>query len=307
MRVLIVGGTGVIGRYLLPLLGSQGHEVIATARSDASARTATELGAQRVVRADIMVRDSLVPAVTGVDVVMHLATSIPRTFPGKPQEFAPNDRIRREGTRNLLDAARQAGVSRIVGQSIVWVHGDQRGAWIDESAPVKPARLTQSAVEMEDQLRRYGDEVKGQVQILRCGSLYGAEAWHTRELIDRLKKRLAPIIGRGENYQCFLHAADAAAAFAATVGSAAPGGTWLVTDDEPVMLGEYLRFVARSTGAPEPMQIPPFMARIALGSDMLEAFTSSLRCRNDRFKASFGWKPKYPNYRAGYAEVLPRL
>jgi nucleoside-diphosphate-sugar epimerase len=280
--------------------------VIATARSDASARAAAGLGA-RVMRADIFARDTLTPAMAGAEVVMHLATSIPRTFPGKPQEFALNDRIRREGTRNLLDAAREAGVARVIGQSIVWVHGDQRGAWIDESAPVKPARLTQSAVEMEDQFRRYADAVQGQVHVLRCGSLYAAESWHTRELIDRLKKRLAPIIGRGENYQCFLHAADAAAAFAAALDPSVPGGTWLVTDDEPVMLGEYLRWVARSTGAPEPMQIPPFMARVALGSDMLEAFTSSMRCRNDRFKAAFGWKPRYPGYRDGYAEILPRL
>ena len=307
MRILIVGGTGVIGRYLVPLLASQGHDVVATARSDASADLARSIGVHHVVLADILKRETLPPAMEGVDAVFHLATNIPRTFPGKPAEFATNDRIRREGTANLLDAARQAGVTRVIGQSIVWVHGDQRGAWIDESAPVRPGRLTQSAVEMEDQLRRFADGTQGQVHILRCSSLYAAEAWHTREMIDRLRKRLVPLIGKADTFQCFIHAADAASAFAAALKPDVPSGTWFVTDDEPVTLGEYLRWLARAAGAPEPLQIPQFMARVALGGDMLEAFTASLRCRNDRFKAAFGWAPRYPTYREGYAEVLPRL
>lgn len=306
MRILIVGGTGVIGRYLVPLLVSQGHEIVVTARNDTSARLAEQLGA-RSVRADIFSRDTLDAACAGADAVIHAATQIPRTFPGKPAEFATNDRIRREGTTNLLAAARAAGITRVVGQSIVWVHGDQHGAWIDESAPLKPGRLTQSAVEMEAQLRRHADETGARVHILRCGGLYAAEAYHTREIIDRLKKRLVPLIGRADNYQDFVHAADAASAFAAAATADAPSGTWFVTDDEPVTLGNYLKWLARAVGAPEPIQVPPFMARVALGSEMLEAYQASLRCRNTRFKEQFGWLPKYPSYRDGYAEILPRL
>ena len=301
-----MGGTGVIGRYLVPLLVSQGHDVVATARSDQSADLARSLGA-RVALADILQRETLLPALEGMDAVAHVATAIPRTFPGQPSEFVHNDRIRREGTANLLDAARQAGVKRVVGQSIVWVHGDQRGAWIDESAPVKPSRLTQSAVEMEDQLRRFADAAQASVHILRCSSVYAAEAYHTREMVTRLRKRLVPLIGKADNYQCFLHGADAGAAFAAALTQDAPNGTWFVTDDEPATLGEYLRWLARAAGAPEPLQVPAFMARMAMGGEMTEAFSASLRCRNDRFKQAFGWKPAYPTFRDGYAEVLPRL
>jgi nucleoside-diphosphate-sugar epimerase len=306
MRILIVGGTGVIGRYLVPLLVQRGHEVTALARSERAGEAARSSGA-RDVRGDIMQPESLAAAVPGHEVVIHAATSIPRSFPGRPQDFAANDRIRREGTTNLLAAMRGAGVSRLVAQSIVWVHGDQRGAWVDEDAQLKPSRLTQSALDLETRVREWEGEAGGVAQILRCSGLYAAEAWHTREIIDRLKKRLAPVIGPGDNYQCFVHAADVAGAFALAAETQGPGATFFVTDDEPVRLGEYLRWLAKATGAPEPMRIPQFMARMALGQEMLDAYSASLRCRNARIKEQLGWAPKYPTFRDGLAEVLPRL
>jgi nucleoside-diphosphate-sugar epimerase len=306
MRILILGGTGVIGRYAVPLLVQRGHAVTALARSDHSADVARSLGAE-AVRGDILVRDTLPAAVSGHDVVINAATSMPRTFPGRPQDFAANDRIRREGTDNLLNAMRESGVKRLVAQSIVWVHGDQRGAWVDENAPLKPSRLTQSAADLEARVRAWESATGAVAQILRVSGLYAAEAYHTREIVDRLKKRLAPIIGGGDNYQCFVHAADVALAFALAAESEHPGTTYFVTDDEPVQLADYLRWLAKHAGAPEPMRVPQFMARMALGQEMMDAYTSSLRCRNARIKQTLGWAPKYPTFRDGFAEVLPRL
>lgn len=306
MRILILGGTGVIGHYLVPLLVQRGHQVTALARTDRSAELPRHLGAS-IVMGDILSAATLPAAVSGQDVVIHAATSIPRTFPGKPAEFAQNDRIRREGTANLLAAMRAAGIGRLVTQSIVWVHGDQRGAWIDEDGPLKPSRLAQSAADLESRTRAWEKETGGAAQILRCAALYAAEAFHTREILERLKKRLAPIIGNGENYQCFAHAADIASAFALAAESRHPGATYFVTDDEPVRLGDYLRWLAKASGAPEPMRVPQFMARMALGQEMFDAYSASLRCRNDRIKQALGWSPKYPTFRDGYAEVLPNL
>lgn len=306
MRILICGGTGVIGRYVVPLLVARGHEVTALARDDQAAALAESMGA-RIVRGDLFAPGTLVAASAGQDAIVHAATSLPRTFPGKPSEFATNDRIRREGTMNLLAAARAAGVRRIVVQSIVWVHGDTRGAWIAEDAPLKPLPLARSAVEMEHRAREFARETGAAVQILRCSALYAAEAWHTREIIERLRRRLAPIIGNGENYQCFVHGADVALAFALATETDQRGDTYFITDDEPVHLGEYLRWLARAAGTPEPLRIPVFMARLGLGQEMLEAYSASFRCRNDRIKRALGWFPRYPTFREGYAEVLPRM
>lgn len=307
MKILIVGGTGVIGTYLLPVLAARGHELTVLARSDRAAEMPRRHGA-RTLRGDILSPQTLGDAVTGQDVVIHAATSIPRTFPGKPSDFAHNDRIRVDGTRNLLAAMTAAGVRRIVGQSIIWVYGDRRGAWVDEATPVQPPRLARSAVTLETLMREWQEATGGSAHLLRCSAMYAAEAYHTREIIDRLKKRLAPLIGAGDNYQDFVHAADVASAFALAAEHDAPGRTWLVTDDEPVMLGDYLRWIARAVGAPEPVRVPPFMARLALGQEMLDAYSASLRCRNDRIKADLGWMPTYRTFREGYErDVLPSL
>ena len=305
MRVLLVGGTGVLARYLIPVLVSQGHHVLATTRRIEGDRLVQSLGGQPA-SADILEADSLPDVVAGQDAVVNLATHFPQAFPGKPADFARNDRICREGTANLLAAAQAAGVQRVVLQSRIWVHGDTGGAWIDETAPLKPGPLAQSAVELEQQGRDFATRTGATVVTLRLGGLYAAEAWHTREIIDRLRRRLAPVIGHGDNYQCFIHAADAAAAFATAVTAATAGGAFFATDDEPVYLGEYLKWLARETGAPAPFHVPQFMARMTLGNEMTAAYTASLRCRNNRLR-QLGWSPRYPSFRDGYAEVLPRL
>jgi nucleoside-diphosphate-sugar epimerase len=304
MRVLVVGGTGVLGTYLVPELVRRGHTVTVLARS-ASRDAPVRAAGATPVRGDVLDGASVHAAMTGHEVVIHAATQVPRVFPGKPADFAMNDRIRREGTAHLLAAAQEAGVARVVLQSIIWVHGDHGDAWIDETAALRPGALTQSAVDMEAQARDHQARTGAATVVLRCGSLYAAESWHTREIVHRLRHRLAPIIGQGENFQGFLHAADAATAFAAAAEG--PAGTFLVTDDTPAQLGTYLTWLAGKVGGHPPLHLPHFMARLALGHEMVAAYGSSLRCRNTRMREAFGWRPRYPSFREGYGEVLPRL
>lgn len=305
MRILVTGGTGVIGHYLVPLLVARGHQVTVLSRTSERARLAEAQGA-RTTPGDVFDAGSLRTAAAGQDALLHVATHMPHTFPGRPADFAINDRIRREGTANMLAAAQASGVARVVLQSMVWVHGDQDGAWITEDAPLRPGPLGRSAVELEDQARAFAQRTGAVTTVLRLGGLYAAESWHTREIIGRLKARLAPIIGHGDSYQDFIHAADAAQGFA-LAADAAQGNTYFVVDDEPVRLGEYLAWLARASGAPAPFHVPQFVARMTLGQEMAAAYTASLRCRNDRIKGALGWKPRYPDFRQGYAEVLPRL
>jgi nucleoside-diphosphate-sugar epimerase len=302
-RILVVGGSGVIGRQLVPLLVARGHRVTVLARSDASAQAAEAMGAQSV-RGDILAPDTLGAAAAAQDAIVHLATRIPRAFPGRPDDFAENDRIRSEGTRHLLAAAELAGVARVVLQSIIWVHGDHGETWIDETAAIKPARLTRSAVDLETQGGAFAARTGATVTTLRCGSLYAADAWHTREVVRRLRGRTLPIVGDGANYQGFVHAGDAAAAFAAAATSDGATGTFFVTDDEPARMADFLRWLARAAGASAPLHLPAFMARLALGSEMEAAYGASVRCRNDRIKQQLGWAPRYATFRDGYTEIF---
>jgi len=304
-RILVVGASGVLGRRVIPQLVSLGQRVTALVRRDDAARAAEAAGA-RAVRGDIFAPDMLRAAAESQDVIVHLATRNPRVIPGRPDDFAENDRIRSEGTRNLIAAAEAAGAGQLVLQSIIWVHGDHGDAWIDENAALKPSRLTRSAVDLETQGAAFAVRTGARVTTLRCGSLYAADAWHTREVIRRLRSRLLPIISDGRNFQGFVHATDAAAAFV-TAAVSDVTGTFLLTDNEPARMGEFLRWLAQAAGAHAPLHLPAFMARIALGAEMEAAYTSSLRCRNDRLSVALGWAPRYPSFRDGYPDVLAQL
>lgn len=121
MRIFLAGASGVIGVRLIPLLARDGHQVAGMTRSPDKAAALRELGAEPVV-CDVFDASALVKAVTaaGPDLVLHQLTDLPDQ-PERIAEFAPrNNRIRTEGTRNLLAAAARAGAARLLAQSIAW-------------------------------------------------------------------------------------------------------------------------------------------------------------------------------------------
>lgn len=121
MRIFLAGASGVIGVRLIPLLVRDGHQVAGMTRSPGKAAALRELGAEPVV-CDVFDAGALVKAVTaaGPELVLHQLTDLPDQS-GRIAEFAPrNNRIRTEGTRNLLAAAARAGAARLLAQSIAW-------------------------------------------------------------------------------------------------------------------------------------------------------------------------------------------
>ncbi len=121
MRVFLAGASGVIGVRLVALLVASGHQVTGMTRTSAKAEMLRDLGADPVV-CDVFDGDALTAAVVGAgpDLVMHQLTDLPDSVEQIPA-FAPrNNRIRTEGTANLLTAARSAGAERFLAQSIAW-------------------------------------------------------------------------------------------------------------------------------------------------------------------------------------------
>lgn len=121
MRVFLAGASGVIGVRLVPLLVRDGHEVAGMTRSPGKAAVLRELGAEPVV-CDVFDAGALARAVAafGPELVMHQLTDLPDQVERIPEFAAGNNRIRTEGTRNLLAAAAQAGATRFLAQSIAW-------------------------------------------------------------------------------------------------------------------------------------------------------------------------------------------
>lgn len=285
MRIAVIGATGVLGRNVVPRLIERGHTVRAGVRDPERARFLAVMGAE-LCRSDILDADSLLPLVSGCEVVLHLATAVPK--PGQPMDWTRNDRIRGEGTGLLIAAARAAGVQRMVAQSVAMLHGGSGDAWVTEESPLPPAdpRL-ETALSLEHQVRACGMAHC----LLRGGLFYGPgsgreAAW--REAARAGKLRLP---GDGSDYVSLIHVADMARAVVAAVTAPPPATVLLVVDDEPVTLREVLTYVAREQGVPVPRPG---------GSRLLGSFRAS----NELLRHTLNWRPLYPTFRSGLAETV---
>ncbi|MEO8883406.1 MAG: NAD-dependent epimerase/dehydratase family protein, partial [Devosia sp.] len=139
-RILLAGAAGAVGRRLLPLLAAAGHEVFGTTRSNTKAETIRALGGTAIV-IDVFDAEALERAVVAArpTIVIHQLTDLPFGLP--PDRMAEaakaNARIRQEGTRNLVAAAKAAGGGKLIAQSIAWVYAPADHP-LTEADPINP-------------------------------------------------------------------------------------------------------------------------------------------------------------------------
>ena len=165
---------------------------------------------------------------------MHLATAIPR---GPGGDWSRNDRIRREGTANLLAAAAAQGVRRYIQQSIVMLYGDTGSTMVDESAPLQPRPGIQSAADMEEFVRQSGMEWC----ILRGALFYEAGAGLEDEWRQAARRGELILPGDGSDRISLIHTVDMARAVVTAVESAPAGSIYNVVDDEPPTYADVVR------------------------------------------------------------------
>jgi len=135
MRVFLAGASGVIGRRLVPLLVRAGHRVTGTTRSAEKAELLRSLGAEPVV-VDAFDSAAVLSAVrdAGPDAIIHQLTDLPFA-PGTPryeEGLERNAQLRIDGTRNLVAAAKAAGVRRLISQSIAFVYAPKQGTLTED-------------------------------------------------------------------------------------------------------------------------------------------------------------------------------
>jgi nucleoside-diphosphate-sugar epimerase len=135
MKVFVAGGTGAIGGHAVSALVRSGHQVTVLARTPEKAALLSKLGV-RPVMASIFDRGALKEAFVGQHAVVNLATAIPPTTKFmQTKAWADNNRVRTEGSAAIVDAAVQAGVPRVVQESVSMIYRDRSDVWIDEDWP----------------------------------------------------------------------------------------------------------------------------------------------------------------------------
>jgi nucleoside-diphosphate-sugar epimerase len=295
MRVFVTGGTGAIGGYAVPALIAAGHTVSALARSDLKAETLRGRGAHPV-SASLFDRDALAAAFTNHDAVVNLASALPSTASFiRRSAWRSCERVRSEGSAAVVDAARDAGVPRLIQESVVMIYADGGNEWIDEEHPVDHYPIARGNHAAEANAHRFA-EAGGCATVLRFGVFCGRGAAHSEQILDLARHHIGFAPGRPDSYISSIHVADAADAVVAAL--TCPGGTYNVVDDRPLTKREYARACADAVGA-KPWINVPGRTGLLLG-DRLTSLTRSLRVRNTRFRDTADWRPKYPSVREGY-------
>jgi nucleoside-diphosphate-sugar epimerase len=304
MRVFVAGATGAIGRPLVAQLRGAGHEVVGMTRSQEGAEALRAAGAEAAV-ADALDAGAVREAIEQArpEVVINELTDLDR--PLNPRKYAEwlagTNRLRKEGTRNLVDAARAAGVRRFISQSVAFAYDFQPGTKT-EGSPLMGAEggeMSGAIRELEQQTLAAPEGI-----VLRYGFFYGPGTSYDAggQQIEMIKKRQMPIVGGGRGSFPFIHVEDAASATAAAVTHGTPG-VYNVVDDEPAPGHEWIPYVAALVGARKPMRIPVFIARIAAGR-MAAMATQLQPVSNAKAKAALGWEPRYSTWRDGFRAEL---
>ncbi|WP_242214697.1 NAD(P)-dependent oxidoreductase [Bacillus cereus group sp. BfR-BA-01383] len=283
MKIFVAGATGVIGRSLLPMLIKEGHTLFAMIRNESQVEAMKEVGTVPVI-ADVFNRQAVFSVLeeTNPDVVIHQLTSL------SSWNFEDNAKIRTEGTRNLIDAAKNVGVKKIIAQSISWAYepGDTFATEkdsLDIAAPMPRQVTVNGILKLEEAVSELPEAV-----ILRYGTLYGPGTWYEENGFIANQVCNNEIIAN-DGISSFIHVEDAARS--AMLALNWPTGTVNIVDNYPAASKEWLPIYANAIGAPNPM--------VQDGKRNWERGASNDKARNE-----YGWAPLYPSWSEWFKNSL---
>ena len=310
MKIFVAGASGVIGRPLVQKLVERGHETVGMTRREDAAADLARRGIKPVV-CDVFDAEAVERAVrsVGPDVLVHQLTSLPHAIDPRKigEQLASNDRIRTEGTRNLVHAAASCGVGRIVAQSIAFAYApgapglrtEDDPLWLDAPRPWR--RSVKAIAELERQVLSAND---GGV-VLRYGYFYGPGTAYAADgsAAEMVRARRFPVAGAGGGVFSFVHVDDAVDATVAAIESRA-SGSFNIVDDDPAPQREWLPAYAEALRAPRPMRVPGFLARLAGGRYGHYLLTRQPGASNARARRALAWPPRHASWRTGFAADL---
>jgi len=298
VKVFVAGASGTIGIPLVRALVDAGHQVVALTRSPGKCSALEALGASAVV-ADALDRDALVATVSAAQPthVIHQLTALPKEGPRRPSDIEPTNRLRVEGTANLLHATIGVRARRFIVGSFAPLAG--MGSASTQGAAAAAVRS------MERQVIQAAREGLIEGVVLRYGMFYGPGVPSTAALVDMVRRRRLPVV-RGDAGQLpLIHIDDAVNATVLALERATAGATYDIVDDYPASMTEIVTTLAKYAGSSAPFRVPAWLPRLV--APYLARMTAMrMPLSNAKAKAELGWQPKYPTIQQGLAEMFRR-
>ncbi len=230
--------------------------------------------------------------------MIHQLTALPKEGPSRVSDLVATNRLRIDGTRNLLGAAIRAGATRFIGGSFALLPGAET-----ESAPASAGEAADATRSMESQILQANRSKQIEGLVLRYGLFYGPTNPGTIKMIEMVRKHRFPTIRGDRGLLPFIHIDDVVSATTAALDHGTPGSSYDIVDDEALSISDAVRIMAQCIGAPAPRSIPAWLFRL-LSPYRARMLSTRLPLSNAKARADLSWRPAYPTLREGFARTF---
>ena len=301
--ILLTGGTGFIGKELLPLIVAAGYQAKVVVRSEAAAEKARALGATPVL-GDILWPGAWQQEAAEADYVMHLAQ--PLTFGGRitKARALKYQRDRLTMDRLLLSVLSPQKTRRVLYVGGTSYYGDQGKALVNEDATPNPRGWGRYLAPAIEALQPHIAKGLPIVQAFP-GYIYGDGSWFAQFVLRQVAKDRASILLREPRRRAsMMHVRDCARALLHLLQKGAPGQRYFLVDNEPCYSNSIYDLTAKLSGVtPKIREVPIWLCRVLMGDLLTEAIQSDANLSNQKLRES-GFTLEFPTLEAGVAEVL---
>ena len=305
MRIFVIGGTGLVGSYLLPRLVEKGDEVFALTRTEDKIERINKLGAHGIL-GDIRNPQKFKGALPNkLDIIVLLA--MPSVKPGHRMTRKRKEELRREINdffRNSMDLAMHFNIPIILPSGTSFKTENDEIA--DETWPILRIGLTEIGKDTDEMFSQALKTQNPKVIQLLYGKIYGNGGLF-RFMYNMMEKGRSKIIGKGDNCIPNIHASDAASAIVKTIEKLPIGERIIIADDTAVSQKDFTVYMAELMNKKQPGHIPAFIIRLVLGKDFYEIIRMNCKVSNAKAKRLLDWKPKFPSYKEGLEETVKEM
>jgi nucleoside-diphosphate-sugar epimerase len=263
MRILVTGGTGFTGKALVRRLLDLGHDVVALDYKEGLRTQELRDWGAEVLLGSVTDKEVVARAMRGVELVHHVAAAFREM--NVPDTYYHDVNV--NGTRNVLEAAKAAGVRKVVYCSTCGVHGNIDHPPGGEDAPIQPADYYQrTKFEAEPIVRSFGESGLETV-ILRPAAIYGPGDPERFFLIyRRVARGTFPMFGNGRTYYHPLYIDNLIDAFVlAMANGKGAGQAYLIADEQYLEIEDLVRRVGTSLGVDVKIPHYPVWPVVAAG------------------------------------------
>jgi nucleoside-diphosphate-sugar epimerase len=302
MKVFLIGGTGLVGSYLLPRLIEKGHEVYVLTRDAGKINQISKLGAYGIlgnIRNPIAFKN-LLP--NRPEVIILIA--MPAIKPGRRMTKERKEGLRSETNyffRKSMYLATYYDCPVILPGGTSYKTENDEVA--DETWPIIRKGLTEIGADTDELVNEAVRTGYPKVIQMIYGKIYGNGGLF-RYMYNMAEKGRSSIIGKGDNFIPNIYAGDAATAIILAMEKLPVGEKFIIADDTPVTQKEYSIYLSELMHKKKPGQIPAFLIRFILGKDFYEVIRMNCKVSNLKAKKILNWQLQFPSCKEGLEATI---